>query len=98
MHSPWSVASRPGFPVWRRPGATWGLVLPQGRIPKLKCYLQERYGQIAQRHIARKAPQNWYRTIDRIDPALTRREKLLIPDIKGDASIVYEGGEALPAS
>ena len=65
-------------------------------FPKLKCYLQERYGQIAQRHIARKAPQNWYRTIDRIDPALTRREKLLIPDIKGDASIVYENGKLYP--
>ncbi|MCB1468116.1 MAG: modification methylase PaeR7I, partial [Rhizobiaceae bacterium] len=38
----------------------------------------------------------WYRTIDRIYPELTHREKLLIPDIKGDASIVYEEGKLYP--
>ncbi|SAY38919.1 Eco57I restriction-modification methylase domain-containing protein [Candidatus Synechococcus spongiarum] len=65
-------------------------------FPKLKRYLQERYQQIARRHVAKKAPHNWYRTIDRIDPALVDREKLLIPDIKGDASIVYESGKLYP--
>lgn len=65
-------------------------------FPKLKRYLQERYQQIARRHVAKKAPHNWYRTIDHIDPALADREKLLIPDIKGDASIVYESGKLYP--
>ncbi len=65
-------------------------------FPKLKGYLDERYEQIAKRHVATKAPQNWYRTIDRIYPDLAKREKLLIPDIKGDASIVYEGGKLYP--
>ncbi len=64
--------------------------------PKLKRYLEERYAQIAKRHVATKSPQNWYRTIDRIYPDLARREKLLIPDIKGDASIVYEAGKLYP--
>ena len=64
--------------------------------PKLKHYLEERYEQIAKRHVAIKAPQNWYRTIDRIYPDLAKREKLLIPDIKGDASIVYERGKLYP--
>lgn len=58
--------------------------------------MSERYEQIAKRHVATKTPQNWYRTIDRIDPKLARREKLLIPDIQGDASIVYEGGRLYP--
>jgi len=39
---------------------------------------------------------NWYRTIDRITPALTSTPKLLIPDIKGEAHIVYERGELYP--
>ncbi len=65
-------------------------------FPKVKRYLEERYEQIAGRHVAIKAPQNWYRTIDRIHPDLARREKLLIPDIKGDASVVYEGGKLYP--
>jgi hypothetical protein len=41
-------------------------------------------------------PVNWYRTIDRIFPALTAKPKLLIPDIKGEASIVYEDGKLYP--
>ena len=65
-------------------------------FPKLKRYLNERHEQIVGRHVATKAPQSWYRTIDRIDPKLARREKLLIPDIKGDASIVYERGRLYP--
>ena len=65
-------------------------------FPKFKRYLKERYEQIAGRHVAIKAPQNWYRTIDRIYPDLAHREKLLIPDIKGDASVVYEGGKLYP--
>ena len=65
-------------------------------FPRLRSYLEEHHEQIAGRHVATRAPQNWYRTIDRIDPELARREKLLIPDIKGDASIVYEGGRLYP--
>ena len=65
-------------------------------FPRVKRYLEERYEQIAGRHVAIKAPQNWYRTIDRIYPELAHREKLLIPDIKGDASVVYEGGKLYP--
>ncbi len=73
-----------------------GRLVSLARFPKLRRYLEERYEQIAARHIATKAPQNWYRTIDRIYPELVRREKLLVPDIKGDASIVYEGGKFYP--
>ncbi|WP_262979957.1 TaqI-like C-terminal specificity domain-containing protein [Photorhabdus kleinii] len=51
---------------------------------------------IAGRHCAQKAPANWYRTIDRITPSLAARPKLLIPDIKGQAHIVYEDGELYP--
>ena len=65
-------------------------------FPKLRAYLEERKKQIAGRHVAEKNPRGWYRTIDRIYPALTYREKLLIPDIKGDASIVYEEGKLYP--
>ena len=44
--------------------------------------------QIAGRHVAMKAPSNWYRTIDRIYPEIAAKPKLLIPDIKGAANIV----------
>jgi hypothetical protein len=45
---------------------------------------------------AQKSPANWYRTIDRIYPSLAARPKLLIPDIKGEAHVVYEDGRLYP--
>ena len=72
-----------------------GLVKLDG-YPRLKRHLEDRKDQIAKRHIARKSPSNWYRTIDRIYPTLARTPKLLIPDIKGKAHIVYEGGKLYP--
>lgn len=64
--------------------------------PRLRRYLEARQDMIAGRHCAQKSPANWYRTIDRITPALAQRQKLLIPDIKGDAHIVFEEGRLYP--
>ncbi len=64
--------------------------------PRLKRYLEARKTEITGRHCAQKAPANWYRTIDRITPSLARRPKLLVPDIKGQAHIVYEDGTLYP--
>ena len=64
--------------------------------PRLRCYLEVRRDKIEARHCARKSPASWYRTIDRITPSLASREKLLIPDIKGKAHVVYESGEFYP--
>lgn len=64
--------------------------------PRLRRYLEAHQEVIAARHCAQKSPANWYRTIDRITPALAMRQKLLIPDIKGEAHIVYEGGKLYP--
>jgi hypothetical protein len=72
-----------------------GLVDLRG-YPRLRRYLEARQEVIAGRHCAQKSPANWYRTIDRITPALAKRPKLLIPDIKGEAHIVFEGGELYP--
>jgi len=64
--------------------------------PRLGRYLDGRKHEIARRHVAKKAPANWYRTIDRIYPELGLTPKLLIPDIKGRAQVVYEGGRLYP--
>ncbi len=64
--------------------------------PRLRRHLEARREQIARRHVAQKAPTNWYRTIDRIYPALAAKPKLLIPDIKGEAQIVYENEGLYP--
>ncbi len=64
--------------------------------PKLRAYLEARKELIAKRHVAEKSPASWYRTIDRIYPAIAAKPKLLIPDIKGQAHIVYEEGKLYP--
>ena len=64
--------------------------------PKLQKYLDAYREEVSARHCAQKIPANWYRTIDRITPSLSTRPKLLIPDIKGGAQIVYEDGRLYP--
>ena len=78
------------------PFADGGGLVNLDDYPRLKRYLEARKDEIASRHCAQKAPANWYRTIDRITPSLTKRPKLLVPDIKGEAHIVYEEGLLYP--
>lgn len=90
-----------GHVEWRglgvvNPFAEGGGLVDLRDYPRLARYLEARRDQIARRHCARKAPANWYRTIDRITPALTKRPKLLVPDIKGEAHVVYEDGRLYP--
>lgn len=78
------------------PFAELGGLVDLDKYPRLRRYLDARREVIAGRHCAQKIPANWYRTIDRITPALATRPKLLIPDIKGEAHIVFEGGKLYP--
>jgi hypothetical protein len=64
--------------------------------PRLKRYLFQRDSELRARHVSKKNPEGWFRTIDRITPALARAPKLLIPDIKENAHIVYEDGNLYP--
>ena len=78
------------------PFADAGGLVDLADYPRLKAYLEARKPEIARRHIARKAPANWYRTIDRITPAIAAKPKLLIPDIKRQAHVVHEDGKLYP--
>lgn len=64
--------------------------------PKLSEYLEKHKTQLLKRHCTQKNPANWFRTIDRIWPELAKRQKLLIPDIKGNAHTVIEPGILYP--
>lgn len=72
------------------PFAGSGGLVDLDEYPRLRRHLELHRDLIADRHCAQKAPANWYRTIDRITPALAAKPKLLIPDIKGEAHIVFE--------
>ena len=73
-----------------------GALVDLAAYPRLKRYLDRHADVIRRRHCAKDNPRGWYRTIDRITPALMRQPKLLIPDIKGEAHVVYENGEFYP--
>lgn len=64
--------------------------------PRFASYIQKHRETLQKRHCAQKANGSWYRTIDRITPSLTAKPKLLVPDIKGEASIVLEEGKLYP--
>lgn len=90
-----------GVVKWRgfgviNPFAPSGRLVDLADYPRLARHLNARRDEIAGRHVAQKAPDNWYRTIDRIYPEIAARPKLLIPDIKGQAHIVYENEGLYP--
>ncbi len=66
------------------------------KYPRLAAYLETHREIITGRHVAKRDSTRWYRTIDRITPSLAQRPKLLIPDIKGEAQVVYEPGRLYP--
>ncbi|MEO8128581.1 MAG: Eco57I restriction-modification methylase domain-containing protein [Bryobacteraceae bacterium] len=78
------------------PFADNGKLVDLEKYPRLRHHLESRKEQIAGRHVAQKSPLNWFRTIDRIYPDLARTPKLLIPDIKGEAHVVFEEGRLYP--
>ncbi len=77
---------------WERNGKLADL----GTYPKLGAYLGAAREALSKRHVARKNPSRWYKTIDKVDYALVCREKLLIPDIKNVAHPVLDRGEYYP--
>jgi len=90
-----------GHVAWRgygvvNPFTDEGPLVDLRDYPKLAAHLEAHRSAIAGRHVAKRDEKHWYRTIDRITPSLARRPKLLIPDIKGDAQVVYEEGLLYP--
>ena len=73
-----------------------GKLVDLTNYPKLANYLAKHEQLLRSRHVGKKNPAAWYRTIDRIYPDLATRPKLLIPDINGTCQIAYEKGHLYP--
>ncbi|TVR50225.1 MAG: modification methylase PaeR7I [Puniceicoccaceae bacterium] len=78
------------------PFETNGTLVDLGDWPRFRAYLEKNKAAILKRNVARRNPIGWFRTIDRIHPGLTQTPKLLIPDIKGSAHVVYDAGAFYP--
>jgi hypothetical protein len=73
-----------------------GKLVSLDEYPKMKRYLEGKNGQVRRRHVAVKNPTRWYRTIDRVDPGLLKRDKLVIPDLKAYINPVLDRGDTYP--
>ncbi|MDX2283815.1 MAG: Eco57I restriction-modification methylase domain-containing protein [Bacteroidia bacterium] len=73
-----------------------------GRLIDLECYPRARayFGThselLRSRYVARKSPEAWYRTIDRVDAALVGRNKLMLPDMSGNTFLLIDEGRYYP--
>ncbi len=73
-----------------------GRVVDLAEYPKLGRYLEAHGGEVRKRHVSKKNPGSWFRTIDRVYPKLVGVPKLLIPDIAGSNEVVFEEGRYHP--
>ncbi|MFA6003646.1 MAG: Eco57I restriction-modification methylase domain-containing protein [Elusimicrobiota bacterium] len=65
-------------------------------FPRLRKHLESHDLNIKRRHVARKNPVSWFRTIDRVYPELVKVPKLLIPDIAGSNEVALDEGRYHP--
>lgn len=72
-----------------------GTLVDLGRYPKLKAYF-EASPKLRERHVAKKSPQDWFRTIDKVSHPLTEKPKLLIQDMRASINPVLEEGGHYP--
>lgn len=87
--------------VWRGKGLVNpfepdGTVAPLAEYPRFGVYIDRHREAIAGRHVARRSGASWYRTIDRVYADLASTPKLLIPDIKGSATVAFDSGDYYP--
>ncbi|MEU3048904.1 Eco57I restriction-modification methylase domain-containing protein [Streptomyces sp. NPDC006984] len=65
-------------------------------FPRLASYFEKHGEALRKRYVAVKQPQRWYKTIDKVDNKLTRRQKLLFPDMKLRIHPVLDEGGLYP--
>lgn len=65
-------------------------------VPRLAEYFETHAAALLKRNVANRRPKQWYRTIDRVIPSLTGKDKLLFPDIKATAHPVLDAGQTYP--
>lgn len=64
--------------------------------PQAAAYLISHREALQKRHIAKKNPAKWYKTIDRIVPSLKDTPKVLLPDVSGNQLIFVDDGRFYP--
>lgn len=69
--------------------------MPLNDYPRMAAYLAT-HAELRSRFVARRAPDAWYRTIDKVNADIIDRPKLLLPDMKASIHPVLEPGGHYP--
>lgn len=64
--------------------------------PRLGAYLAQHGSRLRARHTAKKSPDRWFKTIDRVAAGLQATPKLLLPEMKAAAHPVLDPGGYYP--
>jgi hypothetical protein len=78
------------------PWADDGTLVSLHDYPKMAAYLLQHRRKLRERHVAKKAPASWHRTIDKVHADLTAKPKLLLQDMKAHIHPVLEPGGHYP--
>lgn len=73
-----------------------GDLIDLNQYPKAKKYFESNKDLLTKRHIAIKKPNLWYKTIDRINPKLMEKDKILLPDISKNSYLIIDRGNYYP--
>jgi len=78
------------------PWAKRGSLVDLDAYPRLRSYLNSHRERLLARHVTRRRPRDWYRTIDPVCHQLTSEPKLYFPDMKLASNPVLDRGETYP--
>lgn len=73
-----------------------GKLCDLSKYPNLEQYLLSQKDVLLKRHIAKRNPNYWYKTIDNIKSDLLLKPKLLLPDIAGLNRLIIDEGKYYP--
>lgn len=73
-----------------------GKLIDLEKYPMAGKYLNSHKEILLKRHVSKRNPEKWYRTIDRITPQLTQMDKIILPDISGNSHLFIDRGNFYP--
>jgi hypothetical protein len=73
-----------------------GSLVDLNSSPRMQAFFEMHREALSSRHVGKKNPERWFRTIDKVDHELVFREKLLFPDMASTSSPVLDHGTLYP--
>ena len=78
------------------PFSKTGDLIDLDNYPKAKAYFHLNKETLLNRHIAKRNPEKWFKTIDKISQELTGKDKIILPDISGNSYLFIDRGNYYP--